>query len=76
MIALKALGYSVNTTSQAQLDAAYTWLETLDKTMDPVYASDDIIDNMIQGNKAIAMVYSGDAAYITAENPDMAYYVP
>jgi spermidine/putrescine transport system permease protein len=76
MIALKALGYSVNTSNQAQLDAAYTWLETLDKTMDPVYASDDIIDNMIQGNKAIAMVYSGDAAYITAENPDMAYIVP
>lgn len=76
MVALKALGYSVNTSSQSQLDAAYAWLEKLDATMDPVYASDDVIDNMIQGNKAIAMVYSGDAAYITAENPQMAYFVP
>lgn len=76
MVALKALGFSANTKIQAQLDAAYDWLETLDNTMDPVYATDDVIDNMIQGNKAIAMVYSGDAAYITMENPDMAYYVP
>ncbi|KAF0225302.1 MAG: ABC-type spermidine/putrescine transport system permease component II [Erysipelotrichaceae bacterium] len=76
MVALKALGFSANTKIQAQLDAAYDWLETLDNTMNPVYATDDVIDNMIQGNKAIAMVYSGDAAYITMENPDMAYYVP
>lgn len=76
MIALKALGFSMNTAISAQLDAAYTWLEELDATMEPVYATDDVIDNMIAGNKAIAMVYSGDAAYITAENPDMAYYVP
>ena len=76
MVALKALGYSTNTTNMSQIDKAYDWLEVLDKTMDPVYSTDDVIDNMIQGNKAIAMVYSGDAAYITAENPDMAYYVP
>jgi spermidine/putrescine transport system permease protein len=76
MVALKTLGFSTNTKIQTQLDAAYDWLEILDNTMDPVYATDDVIDNMIQGNKAIAMVYSGDAAYITMENPDMAYYVP
>ncbi len=76
MVALKALGYSANTTNQTQLNTAYDWLESLDKSMDPVYSTDDLIDNMIQGNKAIAMVYSGDAAYITTENPDMAYYVP
>lgn len=76
MIALKALGFSVNTKISAQLDAAYTWLRELDDTMEPVYATDDVIDNMIQGNKAIAMVYSGDAAYIMAENPNMTYLVP
>lgn len=76
MIALKALGYSANTTDMTQISAAFNWLEELDHTMNPVYATDDLIDNMIQGNKAIAMVYSGDAAYITAENSDMAYVVP
>jgi len=76
MVALKALGFSANSKISSQLDAAYDWLEELDNTMDPVYATDDVIDNMIQGNKAIAMVYSGDATYIMAENPDMAYLVP
>jgi len=76
MVALKALGYSTNTTSTFQLDKAFEWLKVLDNTMAPVYAADDIIDNMIQGNKDIAMVYSGDAAYIISQNPDMAYYVP
>jgi spermidine/putrescine transport system substrate-binding protein len=38
--------------------------------------TDDVIDNMIAGNKALAIVYSGDAAYILDENEDMAYYVP
>lgn len=76
MVALKALGFSANSKISTQLDAAYDWLEELDNTMDPVYATDDVIDNMIQGNKAIAMVYSGDATYIMAENPDMAYLVP
>jgi spermidine/putrescine transport system permease protein len=76
MVALKALGYSTNTTSSVQLEKAFEWLKVLDNTMAPVYAADDIIDNMIQGNKDIAMVYSGDAAYIISQNPDMAYYVP
>ncbi len=76
MVALKALGFSANSKIKSQLDAAYAWLSELDNTMDPVYATDDVIDNMIQGNKAIAMVYSGDATYIMAENPDMAFLVP
>lgn len=76
MVALKALGYSTNTTVASELDAAYGWLKQLNATMEPVYVTDDVIDNMIAGNKAIAVVYSGDAAYILDENPDMGYYVP
>ena len=44
--------------------------------MDVVYAGDDVIDNMISGNKSMAVVYSGDGAYIMTENPDMNYYEP
>lgn len=76
MIALKALGYSANSKDPAELDKAYQWLAKLNSTMDAVYATDDVIDNMIAGNKAIAVVYSGDAAYILQENPDMRYSVP
>ena len=44
--------------------------------MEPIYAGDDVIDNMISGNKALAVVYSGDASYIISENPNLAYYTP
>lgn len=76
MVALKALGYSMNTHDEDEINAAYDWLITQRDTMDPVYAGDDVIDNMITGNKAMAIVYSGDAAYIMTENEDMGYYTP
>ena len=44
--------------------------------MDVVYVGDDVMDNMISGNKAIAVVYSGDGAYIMAENDDLEYFEP
>ncbi len=76
MIALKALGYSANSNVDTQLDEAFVWLTQLNATMEPIYVTDDVIDNMIAGNKSIAIVYSGDAAYILDENEDMAYYAP
>lgn len=76
MIALKALGYSMNTTNKKEINEAYEWLLEQKKTMDVVYATDDVMDNMIAGNKAIAVVYSGDGAYIMAENEDLGYFEP
>ena len=76
MPALKALGYSMNTTNKDEIDEAYQWLIEQRDTMQPVYAGDDVIDNMISGNKAMAVVYSGDAAYIMSENEDLAFYEP
>ncbi|MDO5337679.1 MAG: extracellular solute-binding protein [Eubacteriales bacterium] len=76
MVALKALGYSMNTTDQKEIEAAYQWLIEQRETMDPIYAGDDVIDNMISGNKAMAVIYSGDACYIMSENPDMNYFTP
>ena len=63
MVALKALGYSMNTDKKSQLDEAYNWLIDQQKTMKPVYVGDDVMDNMISGNKDMAVVYSGDGAY-------------
>ena len=76
MIALKALGYSMNTHSKKELDAAYDWLVKQNKKMDPVYAGDEVIDNMISGNKDMAIVYSGDAALIMSENKNYDFLVP
>ncbi len=76
MVALKALGYSMNTTDQIEIDAAAEWLTNVDDTMEPVYVTDDSIDAMIAGNKDIAVMYSGDAAYIMTENEDMSFFMP
>ena len=76
MMALKALGYSMNTTDEKEIQAAYDWLCQVHKTMKPVYVTDEIIDNMINGVKDIGIVYSGDASYILSENPDMGFYMP
>lgn len=76
MVALKALGYSMNTTDTAEIDAAYEWLVEQRDSMNPVYVGDDVMDNMISGNKAMAVVYSGDAAYSMMENPNLAYVTP
>ncbi len=76
MIALEALGYSMNTTDRSEIDQAYNWLIEQRDTMDPIYAGDDMIDNMIAGNKALAVVYSGDGAYIMAENENLDFFEP
>ena len=76
MVALKALGYSMNTDKKSQLDEAYNWLIDQQKTMKPVYVGDDVVDNMISGNKNMAVVYSGDGAYIISENENMGFFVP
>ncbi|MBR2916742.1 MAG: extracellular solute-binding protein, partial [Clostridia bacterium] len=76
MVAMKALGFSLNTEKPEEIDKAYEWLLEQNRTMSPVYAGDDVIDNMISGNKALAVVYSGDAAYIITENPNLEYFEP
>lgn len=76
MMALKALGYSMNTESEEELQAAYEWFEACVTTMEPEIVTDEIIDNMAQGRKALGIVYSGDAAYIMSENETMGYYEP
>lgn len=48
----------MNTTNESEIEEAYQWLIDQRDTMDPIYAGDDVIDNMISGNKALAVVYS------------------
>ena len=76
MMALKALGYSMNTSDEKELNEAYEWLLECVNTMEPEIVTDEIIDNMAQGRKALGLVYSGDAAYIMSENEDMGFYLP
>lgn len=76
MMALKALGYSMNTENDKEINEAYQWLLELKTTMEPVFVTDEVIDGMINNEKNMAVVYSGDAAYIQMENPNMAYFEP
>lgn len=76
MMALKALGYSMNTKSQDELNAAYNWLIQCVQTMDSEIVTDEIIDNMAQARKALGVIYSGDAAYVMSENENMGFYMP
>ena len=76
MMALKNLGYSMNTADEEELNEAYEWLETCVQTMEPEIVTDEIIDNMAQGRKALGVIYSGDAAYVMSENEDMGFYMP
>ena len=76
MMALKALGYSMNTESTEEIYEAYEWLLDMNDKMNPTYVTDEVIDGMMNGNKDIAVVYSGDATYIQSENEDMSFFMP
>lgn len=76
MMALKALGYSMNTENPEELSEAYEWLAGCVKTMKPEIVTDEIIDNMAQGRRALGLMYSGDAAYVVSENENMGFYLP
>ncbi len=76
MIAFKALGYSANTESEEEIMAAYNWLLEMNSAVHPSYVTDEVIDGMAEGYKWLALVYSGDGAYILSQNEDMAFCAP
>ena len=76
MMAFKALGYSMNTDNPDELQEAYEWLVKMKQTIHPSFVTDEMIDGMAQGEKWIAMMYSGDAAYASMENEKLAVWAP
>ena len=76
MMAFKALGYSMNTDNPDELQGAYEWLVKMKQTIHPSFVTDEMIDGMAQGEKWIAMMYSGDAAYASMENEKLAVWAP
>lgn len=76
MMAFKALGYSMNTDNEQEIQDAYQWLLEMARDIKPAYATDEMIDGMVNGEKDIAIMYSGDAAYVLSQNPEMDYWEP
>ena len=74
-VALKKLGYSINTRDIKELEAAKEALIE-QKPLVLAYVEDDVKDKMIAGEAALAVVWSGDAVYMKWENPDLEYVVP
>jgi spermidine/putrescine transport system substrate-binding protein len=74
-IALKYLGYGINSTDPAQLDEAEKLLQS-QYPLVQAYVVDQVRDKMIGGEAAIGVIYSGEAIYTKRENPDLEYVVP
>jgi spermidine/putrescine-binding protein len=74
-VALKKLGYSMNSTDPDEIARAEAEL-IRQKPLVLAYLVDDIRDRMINGSAALGVMYAGDAITCIEENPDLAYVIP
>ena len=72
---LRMLGYSVNTTSLGELNAARDKL-IMQMPLVRAYLGDPIMHSMIGREGALATVFSGDAFFCMNENPELNYVIP
>lgn len=75
MVALKRLGYSMNTTDEAQLQEAKQLLID-QKPLVQAYVIDQVRDKMIGEEAALGVIYSGEAIYTQRENSNLEYVIP
>lgn len=75
LVPLKQLGYSSNSTDEAELNEALQML-TEQKSLVYAYFVDETGDEMAAGNASLSVVYSGEAAYAQSLSDDLAYNVP
>lgn len=73
--ALRLLNYDINTTDEKQLNDAVDLL-IRQKPLVYAYYVDETGDEMVAGNAAMALVYSGEAAYAMELNDALSYNVP
>lgn len=74
-VALKYLGYSLNSTDLDELQAAKNLLIE-QKPLVQAYVIDQVRDKMIGNEAALGVIYSGEALYCQQENPDLDYVIP
>ncbi len=76
-LALKTLGYSMNTRDEAQLREAGDMLvkQRQDKLISGNFV-DETKDKMVANEAALAVIYSGDALYAMEKNDRLRYVVP
>lgn len=74
-VALKKLGYSLNTRNIAELEEARDEL-IAQKPIVYAYLGDEVKDVIVGEEAAIAVVWSGDAVAMIRENPNLEYVMP
>ena len=74
-VALKRLGYSLNSTDSTELQEAADSLKE-QKPLVQAYVVDQVRDKMIGNEAALGVIYSGEAIYTQRENPDLEYVIP
>ncbi len=74
-VALKYLGYSLNSTDLDELNEAKNLLIE-QKPLVQAYVIDQVRDKMIGNEAAIGVIYSGEAIYTQKENPNLEYVIP
>lgn len=74
-VALKLLGYSMNTRNIDELEEAKQLL-IKQKPLVLSYVVDEVRDMMIGESAALAVVWSGDAYYCMSENENLEYVLP
>lgn len=74
-VALKKLGYSMNTTDLNELEEAKNLLIE-QKPLVRAYVGDNVKDMMIGEEAALAVVYSGEAMFMMEHNPNLRYITP
>ena len=75
MVALKKLGYSMNTRNEAELEEAKNLLIEQSPLV-LAYVGDEGKNKMINGEAALMLAWAGDAMVMLQENPDLAYVIP
>jgi spermidine/putrescine transport system substrate-binding protein len=74
-VAFLRLGFSINTTYTAELEAAAELL-ALQKPLVLAYVGDNGKDMMVAEEAALSMSWSGDAVAVREQNPSLEYVIP
>lgn len=75
-VALKRLGYSMNTTNPEELEAAKQSLLEQRELVNPKYGVDNGTTMIAVGETAINMIWSGEGLNLQDEYPNLRYVIP
>ena len=75
-VALKKLGYSLNSTNKDEINEAKELLLKQRKLVNPIYGVDNGTTMIPAGETNINMIWSGEGLNLQAEYPNLVYVVP